>query len=91
MFSLVLHTHLPWLAHHGRAGLTAEDRILAPRFARLSRDAGSVASLSRLRSITSKTWRGRWNGQSAPGLFRIRQWNGFWQPKPGHVLQWRLW
>jgi ParB-like chromosome segregation protein Spo0J len=37
-----------WLAHHGRAGLTAEDRvILAPRFERLSRDAGSVAELSR--------------------------------------------
>jgi ParB/RepB/Spo0J family partition protein len=37
-----------WLAHHGRAGLTAEDRvILAPRFERLSRDAGSVALLSR--------------------------------------------
>lgn len=37
-----------WLAHHGRAGLTAEDRaILAPRFERLSRDAASVAALSR--------------------------------------------
>jgi ParB-like chromosome segregation protein Spo0J len=37
-----------WLAHHGRAGLTAEDRvILAPRFEKLSRDAGSVALLSR--------------------------------------------
>lgn len=37
-----------WLAHHGRAGLTAEDRVvLAPRFEKLSRDAGSVASLSR--------------------------------------------
>ncbi len=37
-----------WLAHHGRAGLTAEDRvILTPRFEKLSRDAGSVASLSR--------------------------------------------
>jgi hypothetical protein len=36
-----------WLAHHGRAGLTAEDRvILAPRFEKLSRDAGSVAALS---------------------------------------------
>lgn len=36
-----------WLAHHGRAGLTPEDRaILAPRFQRLARDAGSVASLS---------------------------------------------
>src|SRR5712691_3751649 len=36
-----------WLAHHGRAGLTAEDRvILAPRFQRLARDAGSVAALS---------------------------------------------
>jgi ParB/RepB/Spo0J family partition protein len=36
-----------WLAHYGRAGLTAEDRaILAPRFEKLSRDAGSVASLS---------------------------------------------
>jgi ParB/RepB/Spo0J family partition protein len=37
-----------WLAHHGRAGLTPEDRaILAPRFERLSRDAASVASLSK--------------------------------------------
>ena len=37
-----------WLAHHGRAGLTPEDRaILAPRFERLARDAGSVAALSR--------------------------------------------
>jgi len=36
-----------WLAHHGRAGLTAEDRaILAPRFERLSRDATSVGALS---------------------------------------------
>ncbi len=36
-----------WLAHHGRAGLTAEDRvILSPRFQRLARDAGSVAVLS---------------------------------------------
>ncbi len=36
-----------WLAHHGRTGLTAEDRqILAPRFEKLSRDAGSVAALS---------------------------------------------
>lgn len=36
-----------WLAHHGRTGLTAEDRaILAPRFERLARDAGSVAALS---------------------------------------------
>ena len=36
-----------WLAHHGRAGLTAEDRvILAPRFEKLSHDAGSVAALS---------------------------------------------
>ena len=35
------------LAHHGRAGLTAEDRaVLAPRFERLSRDAGSLAALS---------------------------------------------
>jgi ParB/RepB/Spo0J family partition protein len=37
-----------WLAHHGRAGLTAEDRvILAPRFKKLSGDASSVALLSR--------------------------------------------
>jgi len=37
-----------WLAHQGRAGLTAEDReILAPRFEKLSRDAASVAALSR--------------------------------------------
>jgi ParB-like chromosome segregation protein Spo0J len=37
-----------WLAHHGRAGLTAEDRtLLASRFERLSRDAASVAALSR--------------------------------------------
>ncbi len=36
-----------WLAHHGRAGLTPEDRaILTPRFERLSRDAASVAALS---------------------------------------------
>jgi len=36
-----------WLAHHGRAGLTPEDRaILGPRFEKLSRDAGSVARLS---------------------------------------------
>jgi len=36
-----------WLAHHGHAGLTAEDHaILAPRFEKLSRDAGSVAALS---------------------------------------------
>jgi ParB-like chromosome segregation protein Spo0J len=36
-----------WLAHHGRTGLTPEDRaILAPRFERLARDAGSVAALS---------------------------------------------
>jgi hypothetical protein len=29
-----------WLAHHGRAGLTPEDRaILPPRFEKLSRDA----------------------------------------------------
>jgi ParB/RepB/Spo0J family partition protein len=37
-----------WLAHHGRAGLTEEDRaILAPRFEKLWRDAASVAALSR--------------------------------------------
>jgi ParB/RepB/Spo0J family partition protein len=37
-----------WLAHRGHAGLTAEDRaILAPRFEKLSRDAASVAALSR--------------------------------------------
>ena len=37
-----------WLAHHGRTGLTPEDRlILLPRFQRLARDAGSVAVLSR--------------------------------------------
>jgi ParB-like chromosome segregation protein Spo0J len=36
-----------WLAHHGRSGLTAEDRVmLTPRFEKLSRDAGSVAALS---------------------------------------------
>lgn len=36
-----------WLAHHGRTGLTSEDRvILKPRFQRLARDAGSVATLS---------------------------------------------
>lgn len=36
-----------WLAHRGRTGLTPCDRtILSPRFARLSRDAGSVAVLS---------------------------------------------
>jgi len=37
-----------WLAHYGRTGLTVEDRaLLAPRFEKLSRDAGSVAALSR--------------------------------------------
>ena len=37
-----------WLAHHGRTGLTPEDRvILLPGFQRLARDAGSVAALSR--------------------------------------------
>jgi ParB-like chromosome segregation protein Spo0J len=37
-----------WLAHHGRGGLTPEDRsLLAPRFEKLSRDAASVAALSR--------------------------------------------
>lgn len=36
-----------WLAHHGRAGLTPEDRVLlTPRFQKLSRDAGSVSALS---------------------------------------------
>ena len=36
-----------WLAHQGRTGLTAEDRvILLPRFQRLVRDAASVAALS---------------------------------------------
>jgi ParB-like chromosome segregation protein Spo0J len=36
-----------WLAHHGRSGVTPEDRrILIPRFDRLSRDAASVAALS---------------------------------------------
>lgn len=36
-----------WLAHRGRTGLTPEDRtILSPRFRRLAREAGSVASLS---------------------------------------------
>lgn len=36
-----------WLAHHGRTGLTPEDRaILSPRFQRLARAAGSVAALS---------------------------------------------
>jgi len=37
-----------WLAHRGRAGLTADDRtVLAPRFERLSREGASVAALSR--------------------------------------------
>lgn len=37
-----------WLAHHGRAGLTPEDRaLLAPRFEKLARDAASVGALSR--------------------------------------------
>jgi hypothetical protein len=37
-----------WLSSQGRAGLTARDRqILAPRFERLSRDATSVAMLSK--------------------------------------------
>jgi len=36
-----------WLAHHGRTGLTPEDRvILMPRFEKLARDARSVAVLS---------------------------------------------
>jgi len=36
-----------WLAHRGRTGLTSEDRaVLAPRFQKLARDAGSVAALS---------------------------------------------
>jgi ParB family chromosome partitioning protein len=37
-----------WLTHQGLSGLTPKDRqVLAPRFARLSRDATSVAALSR--------------------------------------------
>jgi hypothetical protein len=37
-----------WLTHEGVAGLTPKDReMLAPRLARLSRDAHSVALLSR--------------------------------------------
>lgn len=37
-----------WLTHEGLSGLTPKDReVLAPRFARLSRDAHSVALLSR--------------------------------------------
>jgi hypothetical protein len=36
-----------WLAHQGRTAITAEDqRILQPRFERLSRDAASVGALS---------------------------------------------
>ena len=36
-----------WLAHHGRTGLTPEDRVIPdPRFQHLARDAGSVAALS---------------------------------------------
>ena len=36
-----------WVAGHGREGLTPEDRVLlAPRFLKLSRDAGSVSALS---------------------------------------------
>ena len=36
-----------WLAHHGRTGISPEDRrMLQPRFERLSRDAASVAALS---------------------------------------------
>jgi hypothetical protein len=36
-----------WMAHHGRTGLTPEDRVvLSPRFQKLSRDANSVAALS---------------------------------------------
>ena len=36
-----------WLAHRGRTGITPGDRaILIPRFQRLARDAGSVATLS---------------------------------------------
>jgi hypothetical protein len=37
-----------WLTHEGLSGLTPKDReVLTPRFARLSRDAHSVALLSR--------------------------------------------
>jgi ParB-like chromosome segregation protein Spo0J len=37
-----------WLSHQGLSGLTPKDRqVLAPRFVRLSRDATSVAMLSR--------------------------------------------
>jgi ParB-like chromosome segregation protein Spo0J len=37
-----------WLAHRGRAGLTPQDgAVLAPRFQRLAREAGSVEALSR--------------------------------------------
>ena len=37
-----------WLTHQGLSGLTPKDRqVLGPRFARLSRDATSVAALSR--------------------------------------------
>jgi hypothetical protein len=37
-----------WLTHEGVAGLTPKDReMLAPRLARLARDAHSVALLSR--------------------------------------------
>jgi ParB-like chromosome segregation protein Spo0J len=37
-----------WLTHQGLSGLTPKDRqVLAPRFARLSRDATSVAVLAR--------------------------------------------
>ena len=37
-----------WLTHQGLSGLTPKDRqVLAPRFARLSRDATSVAVLTR--------------------------------------------
>jgi ParB family chromosome partitioning protein len=37
-----------WLGREGRAGLTAKDRqVLAPRFQRLTRDAASVAMLSK--------------------------------------------
>jgi hypothetical protein len=37
-----------WLSREGRAGLTPKDRqVLAPRFERLTRDATSVAMLSK--------------------------------------------
>ena len=37
-----------WLTHHGRAAVTPTDHaVLAPRFARLAREATALAALAR--------------------------------------------